>query len=95
MTTILIISQFLLIALLILFNIKIYKGNRFLLFQKEFIENNYNELLKKYIFITKFEKINYELIDILTEKANKYDAELYRQRIKNANYRDKKQQSKK
>jgi hypothetical protein len=95
MTTILIISQFLLIALLILFNIKLYKENRSLLFQKEFIETNYNELLKKYIFITKCEKRHLKLIDILTEKANKYDAELSRQRIKNANYRAKKQQSKK
>jgi hypothetical protein len=95
MTTILIISAVLIIAAMVLFNIKLYKENRSLLFQKEFIENNYNELLKKYIFITKFEKTNLKLIDILTEKANKYDAELNRQRIKNANYRAKKQQSKK
>jgi hypothetical protein len=92
MTTAIIITASFLIAELILFNIKLYKENRSLLFKNDLIKSNYLELKKKYDFITKFEKINYELIDILTEKANKYDAELNRQRIKNANYRAKKHQ---
>jgi hypothetical protein len=95
MTTTLIISASLLISAIVLLNIKLYKENRSLLFQNDLIESNYLDLKKKYDFITKCEKRHLKLIDILTEKANKYDAELSRQRIKNANYRAKKQQSKK
>jgi hypothetical protein len=76
MTTTLIISAVLLIAALILFNIKLNKENRSLLIQNDLIESNYRELLKKYDFITKCEKRHLKLIDILTVKANRYDAEL-------------------
>lgn len=90
-TTILIIAASILFLYLISRNISLLNQNQDLREEIKMSISEFDILMKKYHFLHKESMSKDIKIIELQKKANKYDKELERQRIKNSNYRTKKQ----